>query len=119
MPPPRRSFRHPWASGRKGARPRRTGSRAAAFGAGLLLTLSFSVRAHDWYPPHCCSGQDCYPIDQEDLEPVDGGYFVKATGEFYPRKAVQESPDGKFHRCSIGGRREARTLCLFAPEPAF
>ncbi len=91
-----------------------------------LLLLGFSsalvwaaaAAAHDWYPAYCCSGQDCYEISADELVMVDGGYFVKATGEFYPRAGLQESPDGKFHRCSVGGRREALTLCLFAPTPA-
>lgn len=75
--------------------------------------------AHEWYPAYCCSGQDCYEIAQEDVELAGEGYFIKATGEYFPRTAVPDSPDGKFHRCSIGGRREARTLCIFAPAPTF
>jgi len=94
-------------------------------GLGLALCLCALVfaprlaRGHDWYPAYCCSGQDCYEIGPEDVEFVGQGYFIKATGEYYPREAVPESPDGKFHRCSVQGKREARTLCLFAPTPAF
>ncbi|MFG1179921.1 hypothetical protein [Xanthobacter versatilis] len=84
-----------------------------------LALLPSLARAHEWYPAYCCSGQDCYEIGPEDVEFVGQGYFIKATGEYYPRDAVPESPDGKFHRCSIQGKREARTLCLFAPTPAF
>ncbi|MEP9353666.1 hypothetical protein ABLE93_08710 [Xanthobacter sp. KR7-65] len=75
--------------------------------------------AHEWYPAYCCSGQDCYEITQEDVEFAGEGYFIKATGEYFPRTAVPDSPDGKFHRCSVGGKREGRTLCIFAPMAAF
>lgn len=84
-----------------------------------VLLLSARAFAHEWYPAYCCSGQDCYEISPDELEVVEGGYFVKATGEYYPREGVPESPDGKFHRCSAGGKRQASTLCLFAPTPAF
>lgn len=89
--------------------------------AGCLVTWPFQRAgfAHEWYPAYCCSGQDCYEISQEDVELAGEGYFIKATGEYFPRNAVPESPDGKFHRCSIGGKREARTLCIFAPTPTF
>ncbi|MFS8038163.1 hypothetical protein ACI7BZ_14605 [Xanthobacter sp. AM11] len=92
------------------------GLAAGLFASRPLLRPAF---AHEWYPAYCCSGQDCYEITGEDVEFAGEGYFIKATGEYYPRTAVPESPDGKFHRCSVGGRREARTLCLFAPTPAF
>lgn len=93
----------------------------SALGALLAAAPLWAARllAHEWYPAYCCSGQDCYEIGPDELEVVDRGYFVKATGEYFPREGVPESPDGKFHRCSIGGKRDARTLCLFAPVPAF
>lgn len=106
------------AQGRRGQGPRG----AIGIVATLCLAAALPVqpaRAHEWYPAYCCSGQDCYEITTEDVEFVGQGYFIKATGEYFPRDAVPESPDGKFHRCSIGGRREGRTLCLFAPTPAF
>ncbi|MFG1371062.1 hypothetical protein V5F32_02690 [Xanthobacter oligotrophicus] len=113
-----RSYRTPQSTGR---RPGRAVQRAL----GLALCLSAVAlvprlaRAHEWYPAYCCSGQDCYEVGPEDVEFVGQGYFIKATGEYFPRDAVPESPDGKFHRCSIQGKRDARTLCLFAPTPAF
>ncbi|MFG1267886.1 hypothetical protein V5F40_07975 [Xanthobacter sp. DSM 14520] len=108
-----------------GPRPGRATPHAVWHALGLALSLCALAllpglaRAHEWYPAYCCSGQDCYEIGPEDVEFVGQGYFIKATGEYYPRDAVPESPDGKFHRCSIQGKREARTLCLFAPTPAF
>ena len=89
--------------------------------SGFLAVWPFqrASRAHEWYPAYCCSGQDCYEITSDDVEFAFNGYFIKATGEFFPRTAVPDSPDGKFHRCSIGGKREGRTLCIFAPTPAF
>lgn len=103
------SFRSPWRAARRLPL-------WAWLAIGPVLQPAF---AHEWYPAYCCSGQDCYEIAQEDVEFVGQGYFIKATGEYFPRDAVPESPDGKFHRCSIGGKREGRTLCIFAPTPAF
>lgn len=96
----------------------------ASYALGLALSLPAllvprTARPHEWYPAYCCSGQDCYEISQEDVEFAGEGYFIKATGEYFPRTAVPESPDGKFHRCSVGGKREGRTLCIFAPAAAF
>ncbi|QRG05882.1 hypothetical protein EZH22_23100 [Xanthobacter dioxanivorans] len=90
----------------------------------LVFSLSWVCFAlpghtHEWYPAYCCSGQDCYEIMQDEVEFAGQGYFIKATGEYFPRDAVPESPDGKFHRCSVGGQKQGRTLCLFAPAPAF
>lgn len=113
-------------TGLSSPRPRLVGAaRALKFGLGLLAGLAVALllpriaSTHEWYPAYCCSGQDCYEITQEDVEFIGQGYFIKATGEYFPRDTVPESPDGKFHRCSLGGRREGRTLCLFAPAPAF
>lgn len=99
-------------------------ARVSRYALGLAVCLTAAAmprlgRGHEWYPAYCCSGQDCYEITQEDVEFAGQGYFIKATGEFFPRDSVPESPDGKFHRCSLGGRPEGRTLCLFAPAPAF
>lgn len=100
--------------------PRHARTVAACLAACLAaLALAAPAAAHEWYPAYCCSGQDCYEISQEDVVFTGEGYFIKDTGEYYPRTAVPESPDGRFHRCSVGGRKEGRTLCLFAPAPAF
>ena len=100
------------------------GTNRAAFGLGLTFCLAILPFerpgwAHEWYPAYCCSGQDCYEITEADVEVAGEGYFIKATGEYFPRNAIPDSPDGKFHRCSIGGKREGRTLCIFAPAPTF
>lgn len=86
---------------------------------GLLGPLP-SARAHEaasgWtYPSHCCSDFDCYEIDAKELEPVKGGWRIRASGEFWSTNRVNRSPDGRYHRCSAQGRREGRTICLWVP----
>ncbi len=94
---------------------------AAAFlGAGMFPG---SVASHDWYPRDCCSGYDCYAIDNSEVEATDEGWLIMRTGEVVEygqsrRPSERKSEDGGFHRCSVGGNPDARTLCLFVPRMA-
>jgi hypothetical protein len=99
-------------------------------GVGLLLSLGIAAavavatkhaRAHEWYPPQCCSGNDCRPIRQDDVELRPDGFFVKESGELIPYGDVRirkTPPEGgaSFHRCSVGGKAEGATLCLYIPN---
>jgi hypothetical protein len=41
----------------------------------LVMALTAPTFVHSWYPPKCCSGQDCAPVDcHELLETADGGF---------------------------------------------
>lgn len=77
-----------------------------------------SADAHDWYPRDCCSGQDCYAIDEAEVELTEAGWEVMRTGEIIEHNGRRErmSEDGQFHRCSLGGDPDSRTLCLFVPS---
>jgi hypothetical protein len=93
---------------------------AALFGASFLSGPS---QSHDWYPADCCSGFDCYAIDETDVEVTDRGWRIVRTGEVIEygqvsRPSERESQDGQFHRCSVGGDPDADTLCLFVPRMA-
>ena len=80
----------------------------------IILILSSSiVLAHDFYPRECCSDRDCYKIEDTDVEFRSDGWLIKITGEVIPHKNARVSPDGDFHRCSFGGRKESGTICLF------
>lgn len=93
---------------------------AAMFGVGVLAG---PAQGHDWYPIDCCSGYDCYAIDESEVEATDRGWRIIRTGEVIEygqsrRPSERESQDGEFHRCSVGGDPEADTLCLFVPRMA-
>lgn len=81
-----------------------------------LLAISGKLRAHEWYPPGCCSGKDCYAIPASDVRLVADGWLVIRTNETIDKRGF--SPDGQYHRCSLNGDRDARTICLFIPHPA-
>lgn len=96
-----------------------------------LLTacvLAFPSFAHEWYPPDCCSGKDCFQIvEEEDVKPVDGGYLIIITQEFFSYKETRLSPDNHYHRCSYEGVKALNTLtnktdkkpCFWAPIGSF
>lgn len=80
------------------------------------------ARAHEamsgWtYDLACCSDHDCYEIAPAELEPIEDGWRIRATGDTIrvgdPRLRV--SGDGHWHRCSLAGDRAATTLCLYVP----
>lgn len=91
----------------------------------LLIVLALAAvgpaRAHDWYPPNCCSGHDCRPIDADGVLLTPGGFFVKESGELIPYdspKIIKTPPEGggQFHRCSRGGTADGATICLYIPN---
>lgn len=82
--------------------------------AGLALRAS---QAHDWYDYDCCSDMDCYPIEAAELAIVPGGWRIRATNELigWDDSKRRDSKDGRFHRCSYGGDRARKTICLYVP----
>lgn len=85
-------------------------------GWGLL-----AVYGHDWYPPNCCSGHDCRPIEQDNVTATPDGFFVKESRETigYADPRIRKTPPeggSKYHRCSVGGKPEAETICLYIPN---
>lgn len=87
----------------------------------FLLLASGTGGAHDapsgWsYPYSCCSNDDCREI--EDVRVLEGpNGFTVPSGEVVPYldPRVMDSPDGKFHWCTVAGENTGRTICLFAP----
>jgi hypothetical protein len=91
----------------------------------LSVFLSTSALAHDaptgWsYPFNCCSNQDCREVPDASVKETPSGYLA-SNGETIPYadKRVKDSPDGKFHLCTIAGREDGRALCLFIPPRSF
>ena len=67
-----------------------------------LFVASPVARAHEWYPPECCAGQDCGPADTV-VRRDDGSYLVTARGLSVVIPATygdwKLSPDGQVHVC--------------------
>lgn len=86
----------------------------AADSSSLLL-------AHSWYPPACCTGQDCRKVDRIDHLP-DGGLLMHFGGQqvVVPRGFEQlPSQDADAHVCvyrNALGRWVPR--CVFIPAGA-
>lgn len=90
-----------------------------------ILLTSTSAMAHDapsgWsYPFSCCSNQDCREVPDASIRETPAGYLA-SNGETIPYadKRIKDSPDGKFHLCTISGREDGRALCLFVPPRSF
>lgn len=63
----------------------------------LIFFLTTSVSAHEWYDASCCSGQDCHPIDCEDIIEKGKSLFYKGW-EFY-NTMIKPSKDVACHVC--------------------
>lgn len=84
----------------------------------LLIALVWLVvfiakgRAHSWYPPHCCSGNDCAPLHPSRVWALkDGSYVV--DGRFRVHAAdARDSQDGRYHACFP---QKDNLRCFFRP----
>lgn len=70
----------------------------------LVLSLFISAaHAHSWYPPECCSGQDCRPVPRSEAQYDDRGLWIVINGTWrlMPLEKIREqpSPDSEFHVC--------------------
>lgn len=101
-------------------------SRNAAFALAFSAAAVAPAASHDakggWtYPLACCSDFDCREVaDSEVLERPEG-YVIRVTGEVVPMtsRKVRPSPDGVFHWCSVAGKADSATICLFVPPRAY
>ncbi len=91
----------------------------------LLATCSVSD-AHDapsgWtYPLSCCSDYDCRAVETAAVLERPEGYVIAVTGEVIPMtsRKVRPSPDGLFHWCSVAGKDDGATICLFVPPRSY
>jgi len=74
----------------------------------LLSANGAYVQGHEWYPQHCCSDQDCKPVNCEEIKTSPDYYWWHGIG--FPRNASYPSQDGACHVCvSVGGTPR----CLF------
>jgi hypothetical protein len=93
---------------------------------GLVWLASGHAFAHDapkgWsYPFSCCSGYDCREVNASWVQEKPEGYVIAPTGETlaYSDTRIKDSPDGEYHWCSVAGKNDGKTICLFVPPKAF
>ena len=99
-------------------------------GATVAAVLPTLATAHDapvgWhYDSWCCSGRDCHPIPQDEVQITPDGYLVTIPAES-PAEALQKlfgydqvrmSGDGQYHACIVPGSSDFR--CLYVPPMGF
>jgi hypothetical protein len=90
---------------------------------GLIATALVAVflwpseaKAHSWYDPQCCSGQDCEAIPESAITLVEGGYRVRYKAKLglevdviVPFSEARMSRDGSHHGCA----NQKKFLCLY------
>lgn len=94
----------------------------------IIFVMCGGARAHEalptaaapqgWsYPFSCCSGYDCREVPETSISERPEGYVISGTGEVlaYSDSRIKNSPDGRFHWCSVAGANDGKTICLFAP----
>ena len=85
----------------------------------LAATPAASHEAHTgWrYDAKCCQDRDCRPISATAIKEGPDGYFIILGHETIPYRdhRIKDSPDGLYHWCSVNGRDDGRTICLYVP----
>lgn len=90
----------------------------------LVFTLAYAVpcMAHDapagWqYDLQCCQNRDCRPISSSWVKEGPDGYVITIDNETVPYRdaRIKNSPDGMYHWCTVDGRDDGRTICLYVP----
>jgi hypothetical protein len=88
--------------------------------------LAFLLLVHQapsgWaYPQACCSNVDCREVATQSVRERPDGYHVAPTGKIisYRDARVRESPDGRYHLCTAGGREDGEIICIFVPPKSF
>jgi len=93
----------------------------------LSVPAAPPARAHDWYDPACCNGQDCQPVAFGRVTATPEGWrIVVGPGDHilakrkidtvvpFGDRRVRQSLDQDFHVCLSP---LANTLfCLYVPE---
>lgn len=70
------------------------------------------------YDYSCCSLADCREVKTKAVKEDDRGFTIVATGELIPYgdPRLKRSKDEFFHWCSVAGRPDSRSLCLYVPD---
>lgn len=78
------------------------------FFAFLFALSSTLATAHSWYPPFCCSDQDCHPIVCNEL--VGSGDAIIYRGVTFGKNTIRPSMDDTCHVCIS---KAGKGLCVF------
>lgn len=88
----------------------------------LLPSVAFAHEAmptaaqpEGWtYPYACCSGLDCRAVEDADVTEGPTGYTVPSGEQISMTDTrIRFSPDGQYHWCTVAGKNDGRTICLF------
>jgi len=63
-----------------------------------IAILGIIALAHSWYPPECCSDQDCKSVPCESIQELPNGNLRYENLE-YTRDKVKPSQDKNCHVC--------------------
>lgn len=92
----------------------------------IAAVTATAAAAHDapsgWnYGRECCSSIDCREVPASYVRETPAGYLLTKTGETlaYSDSRIKESKDDGLHWCSMGGKDEGRTLCLYIPPRGY
>lgn len=88
--------------------------------AAWLGAFDIEARAHDWFPPNCCSGFDCKVIPQSAVKASKGGFVLPGNPEVVPYNSpkIRQTPpegEGNFALCTRGGAPDGEVICLYIP----
>jgi hypothetical protein len=121
-----------WLGGQRRGVMERPGKRSFRYGCilGTAVAIveagSAGAFAHQapsgWtYPWACCHDMDCREVQSSSIGEEPKGYVIRSTGEVIPMtdSRIKNSPDGEYHWCSVAGRNNTRTICLFVPPKDF
>ena len=84
-----------------------------------VISTSFAVHAHSWYPRDCCSGEDCMLADSMYVDAIGDTIVYAGTHRIVVPRGfhARPSPDNQIHVCFTVDETEgiAHPRCLFMP----
>jgi len=86
-----------------------------------LVTVAHDAPTGWRYDLSCCSGIDCRQIASDDLKEQPDVYFITIGHATVPYNdtRIKNSPDGNVHWCTVNGRDDGKTICLYIPPKAY
>lgn len=102
------------------------GALAGAVIAVSMLVMGTRALAHEaprgWsYGIECCSSIDCREVPASYVKETPKGYVMTKTGETleYGDSRIKVSKDDGMHWCTVSGKDDARTICLYVPPKGY
>lgn len=79
----------------------------------IPIIIAALMLAHSWYPPECCNGVDCAPLEDSRVEVTPDGYRIDGN-ILVLYKDARVSADEHYHTC--WSDRSTKPRCFFAPR---